>query len=64
MGFHREFPMGFHRECGMWRRVPMGFHSRAGVLLANFRAREADFALTFKGWPWKGGAVCTRYLLD
>ena len=42
----------------------MGFHSRAGVLLANFRAREADFALTFKGWPWKGGAVCTRYLLD
>lgn len=37
---------------------------RAGVLLANFRARSADFTLNLKHWPWAGGAVCRRYLLD
>jgi hypothetical protein len=37
---------------------------RAGVMLANCRARETDFALTIKRWPWKGKAVCKRYLLD
>ena len=37
---------------------------QAGIMLSNFRAREADFSLQIRGWPWKGGAVCRRYLLD
>jgi len=42
----------------------LGQGASAGVLLANFRAREANFTLTCKGWPWQGGAVCRQYLLD
>jgi xylan 1,4-beta-xylosidase len=42
----------------------LGDGNQAGVLLSNFRARETGFTLTLKGWPWKGGAVCRRYLLD
>jgi len=37
---------------------------RAGILLSNFRARETDFALTVKNWPWAGKSICKRYLLD
>ncbi|MEI6168595.1 MAG: hypothetical protein WCS52_15535 [bacterium] len=37
---------------------------KAGILLANFRARAAHFAVTIKDWPWPGKAVCKRYLLD
>jgi xylan 1,4-beta-xylosidase len=42
----------------------LGEDAWAGVLLANYRAREANFNLTCKGWPWKGSAVCRCYLLD
>ena len=37
---------------------------RAEVLLANCRARESDFVVAPVNWPWSGGAVCKRYLLD
>ena len=36
----------------------------ANVLLANFRARNADFKLTISSWPWQDAAVCRCYLLD
>jgi hypothetical protein len=38
--------------------------ARAGILLANARSRETDFDLALRGWPWRGKAVCRRYLLD
>lgn len=37
---------------------------QAGILLVNFRAREAGFSLTITDWPWEGRAVCKLHLLD
>ena len=42
----------------------IGEQNEAGIMLANFRAREESFSIKIKGWPWKGEAVCRRYLLD
>ena len=41
-----------------------GKASSREVLLANYQAREADFVVSPKNWPWSGKAVCKRYLLD
>ena len=41
-----------------------GKKNEAGIMLANFRAREESFSINIEGWPWKGEAVCRRYLLD
>ncbi len=42
----------------------VGEHNQANVMLVNFRAREIDFSLTLKGWPWAGSARCKCYLMD
>lgn len=42
----------------------LGSRKQAGIMLSNFRARETDFSVRIKGWPWNGSAVCRRYLLD
>ncbi len=36
----------------------------AGILLVNHRARETDFLIEIKEWPWKGRAICRRHLVD
>ena len=36
----------------------------AAMLLVNCRAREHTFVITVRNWPWKGNAVCKRYVLD
>lgn len=37
---------------------------KAGLLLANYRARETHFRVSIKNWPWSGKAVCRRYVVD
>ncbi len=51
-------------QCGYALLAGLGETPRANILLANCRGRESSFELTVRNWPWKGKAVCKKYLLD